>query len=188
MSASERPLSRSHPGSPVTTGGKAPLVQAGADLRCTVSGVFYRALDPAHRAQALAGSRLAGRYSRADQPTLHLSSSPQGVTAAMATHGGARGDLDMMTFDVHAHDIVDLRESAALSAAGVDLADALAPWQNLVAAGAAPRSWGFRQRLEDLGAHGLIDPSRTRPGLWHLVLFTWNTDDADRVTPVRAPS
>lgn len=187
MSAPKQPTGRPHPGSPVVTGGTAPLVQVDADLRCTVTGLFYRALDPAHRGQALAGSRLAGRYSRADQPTLYLSSSPQGVAAAMAAHGGARGDLTVMSFDVRAHNVVDLREPAALSAAGVDIADALAPWQDVVAAGATPRSWGFRRHLEDLGAQGLIDPSRTSPGLWHLVLFTWNTHGAAHVTPVHAP-
>ena len=165
---------------------QAPLVQPGADSRCTVAGVFHRAVDPAHRDQALDGSRLAGRYSAADQPTLYLSSSPQGVQAAMAAHGGARGGLDVMTFDVHASGIVDLRDPTARSAAGVEITDAVAPWQDVVAAGAAPRSWRVRQRLEEVGAHGLIDPSRTRPGLWHLVLFTWNTPGGARVSPVGA--
>lgn len=82
---------------------------------------------------------------------------------------------------------MDLCDPAALRAAGVDLSDAVAPWQDLVAAGATPRSWAVRQRLEDLGAQGLIDPSRTCPGLWHLVLFAWNTDGAARVSPVGAP-
>lgn len=77
-----------------------------------------------------------------------------------------------MRFDVHATGIVDLRDPASLRAAGVDLSDVIASWQDLVAAGATPRSWAVRRRPEDLGAHGLVDLSRTRPGLWHLVLFT----------------
>ncbi|WP_368074223.1 hypothetical protein [Curtobacterium sp. SGAir0471] len=40
-----------------------------------------------------------------------------------------------------------------------------------------PTSWLVRDRLVALGADGLIDPSRKRPGLWHLVLFRWNTAD-----------
>lgn len=51
-----------------------------------IEGVFYRAIDPAYRDFALSGSRTPGRYSRGDQPTLYLSSSPQGVEAAMQAH------------------------------------------------------------------------------------------------------
>jgi hypothetical protein len=32
--------------------------------------------------------------------------------------------------------------------------------------------------LERLGAHGLIDPSRKQPHLWHLTLFDWNNPGA----------
>lgn len=163
-----------------------PLVRPGADWRCTVTGRFYRAIDPAYRDQALAGSRLAGRYSAADQPTLYLSSSPEGVEAAMAAHDGARGELAIVRFDVHATGIVDLRDAAARHAAGVAIADAVAPWQDTVAAGSPPPSWQVRRRLDEVGAQGLIDPSRTRPGLWHLVLFTWNVPRGARVSPAGA--
>lgn len=165
----------------------APLLQRDGALRWCVEGLFHRALDPAHRASALDGSRSAGRYSRPDQPTLYLSSSVEGVTAAMGAHCAARGDLVVITFDVYAEGIMDLRDATALREAGVDPADA-APWQDVVAAGGAPRSWAVRQRLEDLGAKGLVDPSRTRAGLWHLVLFTWNTPGTARVTEVDQPS
>lgn len=151
---------------------------------CRVRGPFYRAVASPHRASALDGSRLPGRYSAAEQRTLYLSSSPEGVVAAMAAHGGVRDDLTVLPFDVHAEGIVDLRDPAALVAAGVDLQDALATWQEAADAGGIPRSWRFRRRLEDHHrAEGLIDPSRTQPGLWHLVLFRWNTEGAARVTP-----
>lgn len=162
-----------------------PVVARGGGQRCRVVGVFYRAVNSAHRASALEGSRLPGRYSAAGQSTLYLSSSAEGVAAAMVAHGGVRGDLTVLTFDVHAEGIVDLRDPAAVTAAGVDIEDAVAPWQDVVAAGDVPPSWGVRQRLEELGAQGLIDPSRTRPGLWHLVLFRWNTEGAARVVPLR---
>lgn len=178
MSVPGQPPNRTHP---------EPLVRADADLRCTVSERFYRALDPAHRDQALAGSRSAGHYSRADQPTLYFSSSPQGVQAAMAAHGGTRGDLEVMDFEVHAHDVVDLRDPAAVRVAGVNLADAVGPWQGVVASGGTPSSWAVRRRLEEIGAHGMIDPSRTRPGLWHLVLFTWNTPHGAHVEAAGTP-
>lgn len=94
----------------------------------TVHGTFFRAIDPAYRDFALAGSRSAGRYSRPEQPTLYLGSSPEGVEAAM------------------------------------------------------PSSWRVRAQLEAVGASGLVDPSRKRPGLWHLVLFRWNEPGAPTVT------
>ncbi|WIE75186.1 RES domain-containing protein [Curtobacterium sp. MCSS17_007] len=147
-----------------------------------VRGTFFRAVDPRFRASALAGSRSAGRYSRADEPTLYLSSSVEGVEAALMAHPGTRATAPVIVeVDVTAPRIVDLREPVARSAAGVDLEDATAPWQQVVADGGAPASWLVRDRLVALGADGLIDPSRKRPGLWHLVLFRWNTDGAPQV-------
>ena len=162
--------------------GALPLVEAGEDLRCRVAGTLYRAVDAAHRADALAGSRGAGRYSSAGQPTLYLSSSRHGVAAAMAAHGGVDARV-VLGFDVDAHGIVDLRDPAAISAAGVELADALASWQDVLAGGGVPSSWVVRRRLQRAGAQGLVDPSRTSPGAWHLVLFAWNTPGAARVHP-----
>ena len=68
-----------------------------------------------------------------------------------------------------------------MTAIGVDVDAAAAPWQEDVAAGMAPASWEVRDRLIELGAHGLIDPSRKRPGLWHLTLFSWNQPGAASV-------
>lgn len=160
-----------------------PVIQRSGPLGCRVTGDFYRAVDAAYGAQALDGSRLDGRYSAAGQPTLYLSSSPEGVAAAMTAHGGARHDLTVLTFNVEADRIVDLRDHHALLALGIDLQDAVAPWQEVAANGGVPRSWAVRRRLEQVGAHGLVDPSRTRPELWHLVLFRWNSADSARVMP-----
>ena len=147
-----------------------------------VEGIFYRAIDPEYRAYSLSGSRSAGRYSSSSQPTLYLSSSREGVDAAMQSHKGSRSSkLEVVSVYVVAKQIVDLRNPLALSAAGVSIDDAIAPWQELVAKGAIPRSWTVRDRLMACGANGLIDPSRKAPGLWHLVLFCWNRDDAPQV-------
>lgn len=147
-----------------------------------VEGIFYRAIDPAYRAYALSGSRSAGRYSSVTQATLYLSSSRDGVDAAMQSHKGNRSsELEIVSVHVVANQIVDLRNFLALSAMGISLDDAIAPWQEIVAAGGIPRSWAIRHRLESYGAQGLIDPSRKAPGLWHLVLFSWNQDDSPQV-------
>jgi RES domain-containing protein len=145
--------------------------------------VFYRAIDPAYRHFALSGSRAPGRYSDSHQPTLYLSSSPEGVEAAMQSHSGNRSrNLEIVRVSVTSDKIIDLRNAEALFAAGIDLNDAIAPWQEIVREGGVPRSWNVRNRLTSLGIKGLIDPSRKAPGLWHLVLFSWNHDTHSRVS------
>lgn len=140
-----------------------------------VRGTFFRAVDAAHRDRALRGSRAAGRYSRPHEPTLYLSSSVEGVAAAMVAHRDARAaQLEIVEVDVVAAGIVDLRDPDALERLDVSMVDAVAPWQDVVASGGEPPSWRVRDALVAAGATGLIDPSRQRPGLWHLVLFRWN--------------
>jgi RES domain-containing protein len=150
-----------------------------------VEGTFYRAVDARFRAEALAGSRLAGRYSSPDQPTLYLSATPEGVAAAMIAHGAARAaNPELVAVAVKATRIFDLRDTEARRAAELRLEDATAPWQARVAAGEKPSSWLVRDKIEASGGAGLIDPSRKVPGLWHLVLFAWNVPGAPRVTIV----
>lgn len=138
-------------------------------------GRFFRAIDPRFREHALSGSRVAGRYSRPGQSTLYMSASVEGVETALIAHAGARAvELEIIQLDVEARNIADLRDPELLAKLSIDVADAVAPWQEAVATGGTPRSWTVRDRLIAAGAHGLIDPSRKRPELWHLVLFHWN--------------
>lgn len=146
-------------------------------------GTLHRAIDPAHRDAALAGSRNAGRYTRADEPTLYVSSSREGVAAAMVAHADGRSpDLEVVDVLVDADRIVDLRDATLLASLGVRREDATAPWQPVVAAGGTPPSWQVRDALVAAGAHGLVDPSRQSPGLWHLVLFVWNAPGSPTAT------
>ncbi|TPG07142.1 RES family NAD+ phosphorylase [Curtobacterium flaccumfaciens] len=144
-----------------------------------VQGTFYRAIDPRFHQFAIAGSRTAGRYSRAHEPTLYLSSSVEGVEAALLAHRGARSRvLEVIEIDVEASGIVDLRDPGTVAKVGIEIADAASAWQEIAASGGTPPSWSVRDRLLEVGASGLIDPSRKRPGLWHLVLFHWNEPGA----------
>jgi len=155
-----------------------PAVTRENALFSRVEGVFYRAIQPAYRDHAIAGSVVAGRYSAASQPTLYLSASVAGVDAAMIAHGGRdEPRREIILVDVSAADILDLRDENVCRAAAIKQSDAAAPWQEVVADGRHPRSWAVRERAIELGANGLIDPSRKSPGLWHLVLFVWNTVD-----------
>jgi len=149
------------------------------DLFATLEGRFYRAVDPRYLASALDGSRQPGRYSAAHQPTLYLSSTPEGVEAAMKAHMQARAEQrQIVAVNVIAHHIFDLRDAHRRAIAGISLNDAIADWQGLVTKGQRPSSWDVRNRLVSLGAKGMIDPSRKSPALWHLVLFDWNTEGA----------
>ncbi|WP_412162796.1 RES domain-containing protein [Curtobacterium flaccumfaciens] len=97
----------------------------------------------------------------------------------MIAHNDVRPEaVEIVAIDVEASGIVDLRDVNASKADGIDLGDALSPWQTIPETDGTPRSWTVRDRLIEVGANGLIDPSRTIPGLWHLVLFRWNVADA----------
>lgn len=137
----------------------------------TIRGSFFRTVDPAFRELALTGSRSAGRHSRAHEPALSLSSAIAGVDAAMIAHRAARAErIDVVRVEVEAQAVINLRDTEVLRAIGIDLADAVAPWQDDVAAGRSPRSWAVRERALEVGAAGLIVPFRRAPGQWHLVL------------------
>jgi RES domain-containing protein len=163
-----------------------PQVSKQSEIFSRVDGVFYRAIDPRYAEHAISGSRTAGRYSARNQPTLYLSSSIEGVEAAMIAHAGGRSTtLETIALAVRAERIFDMRDVDARKAANIELEDAIAPWQEVSARGEVPRSWAVRERVEQLGGFGLIDPSRKVPGLWHLVLFTWNTGKGPQVVSER---
>lgn len=137
----------------------------------SVSGIFFRAVDPLHAAEALSGSRGDGRYSRAGQPTLYLSASLEGVEAALIAHRASdERERVVLRFAVEAARIADLRDGDTLARVREKAGDPFTDWRET----AAPPSWSVRDWIEAQGADGLIDPSRKAPGLWHLVLFRWN--------------
>ena len=149
-----------------------------------IKGKFFRATDPKYKNDALVGSVRAGRYSRENQSTLYLSSSMAGVVAAMGKY-----DVDIPSYVVHsfrvsAPSIFDLRNHNSCMAADIDLRDALGDWQQTIRRGAEPASWRIADKLRQLGANGLIDPSRKAPKLWHLVLFCWNSPGCPQVVPL----
>ncbi len=140
-----------------------------------VEGVFCRSISAGHRDRVLDGSVRPGRYSRISEPSLYLSSSREGVEAAMTAHT-QDGDPErvILPLRVVADRIFDLRDPEACAEAGIDRDRAVADWQDIVKAGGEAPSWQVADVIRSLGANGLIDPSRQVPGLWHLVLFRWN--------------
>lgn len=92
----------------------------------------------------------------------------------MIAHASERELRLIVAFDVKAADVFDLRAPHALEEVQRAAGDPLADWQGVAAQGGEPTSWRARDWIEGIGAKGLIDPSRKAPGLWHLVLFSWN--------------
>jgi RES domain-containing protein len=163
---------------PQVTKSLAPFVQ--------VTGTFFRAVADWPKVDPIAGSIAEGRYSRADQKTLYVSSSAEGVLAAMEDHPLPDGETrSIWSLFVDAGRIADLRDDAVFQAIGMRREDALRPWRDRLAQGLEPSSWAVRSGLEQMGAEGLIDPSRKAPGLWHLVLFRWNGENAAKVRVAR---
>jgi hypothetical protein len=158
------------------------VVSKESGLFVHVRGTFYRAVVADACSDPLRGSTSAGRYSRPDQRTLYMSATEEGVAAAMLAHPPPAGRQRVMcAMQVEAPAIFDLRDDRTCEQAGICRRDAMAPWQDLVSKGSLPPSWNVRARLEELGANGLIDPSRQANGLWHLVLFRWNEPNGPSV-------
>jgi len=154
-----------------------------------INGLFYRSIGADHVERALSGSVRPGRYSRADQPSLYLSVSRDGVEAAMIAHKDAASpERIVVPVRVVADCIFDLRDERACAEAGIDRGLAFADWQDIVRAGGEAPSWAVANAVRALGANGLIDPSRKAPGLWHLVLFSWNVPGGAEVELADAPS
>lgn len=139
------------------------------------AGPCWRAVMAGGDAAVLDGTIKAGRYNRPGQRTLYMSGSPAGVAAAMARYGEAERSL--VRLEVIAERLVDLRDSTACAALGLDTARVKEDWIAALERGDEPPSWGVSDRARELGAVGLIDASRRAPGEWHLALFGWNDGD-----------
>ncbi|HEU0043146.1 RES family NAD+ phosphorylase [Sphingomonas sp.] len=136
-------------------------------------------------AAALNGTERAGRYNRPGQRTLYMSGSPEGVAAAMARYGEVARTL--MRFEVAAERLLDLRDTDACAELMINPALAKEDWLAAIAREEEPSSWAVSDLAREIGAVGLIDSSRRRPGAWHMVLFGWNEAGGARVTAARPP-
>ena len=89
----------------------------------------------------------------------------------------------MLRYTVDPCELFDLRGSHAKDIYEM----ARQPWQTAMRDGGEPPPWQAADRLRALGFVGLIDPSRRRPGLWHITLFRWNEPDAPTVQQIGGP-
>jgi RES domain-containing protein len=128
--------------------------------------------------------RPAGRFNRIGQDALYLS--PDELSARVAIGEYVKlGDppRHLLTYEVERCALFDLRHPAAASV--YDLARK--PWRQKLAAGEEPQSWDAADHVRRSGHVGLIDPSRRRPGLWHIALLRWNEAGAPTVRKLGEP-
>lgn len=147
-----------------------------------VSGCFVRIEAAEANGVALQKGRPdrpPARFNRRGQDALYLS--PDAESAHVAIGGDVTcGDTSrvLVPYKLTSSKLVDLRSK---NAAGVyDLARR--PWRSALESGEDPPSWIAADIVRASGAVGLIDPSRRRPGLWHVILFRWNEPGAPGVS------
>jgi RES domain-containing protein len=149
-----------------------------------VSGTFVKIVwadDPDIHLTRGAPDRPPARFNRLGQDALYLSPDVESARVAIG-QDVKEGDRPrvLLTFDVPRCTLFDLRAPEAADIYAL----ASQPWRKLLAAGGEPSSWTAADRLRTDGYLGLIDPSRRRPGLWHIALFQWNEPDAPSVLQV----
>ena len=152
-----------------------------------IGGYFCKIAVAADADLTLARGRVdrpAARFNRRGQDALYLS--PDEISARVAIGEYVRaGDPArlLLTFEVERCRLFDLRHPDAAAV----YEDARQPWRSAMQRGEEPRSWLAADLVRRSGAVGLIDPSRRRPGLWHVTLFRWNDSDAPRVRIIGEP-
>lgn len=128
--------------------------------------------------------RPAARFNRVGEDALYLS--PDELSARVAIGSYVKPDDPprmLLTYDVERCAVVDLRHPQA-----ADIYEqARQPWRKALAAGNDPPSWAAADVVRKSGHVGLIDPSRRRPGLWHITLMRWNEAGAPSVRQVGEP-
>ena len=131
-----------------------------------------------------APDRPPARFNRKGQDALYLSPDPDSARVAIGQdvkHGDPPRVL--LTFQVDRCALFDLRRAEAADIYAL----ASQPWRRLLAGGGRPPSWLAADRLRAEGYLGLIDPSRRRPGLWHIALFRWNEPGAPTIRRTGRP-
>nr|WP_254170502.1 RES family NAD+ phosphorylase [Roseibium polysiphoniae] len=128
--------------------------------------------------------RPAARFNRKGQDALYLS--PDELSARVAIGQYVTPETServLLTFDLSDCRLCDLRHPDAAELYEL----ARQPWIAPLEAGATPPSWSAADEIRKAGFDGLIDPSRRRPGLWHVTLFRWNEGDGPKVRSIGSP-
>lgn len=128
--------------------------------------------------------RPAARFNRIGQDALYLS--PDEVSARVAIGEYVKPEDPprvLLTFEVERSTLFDLRHPQSSDVYEL----ARQSWRKALQAGEEPKSWEAADFIRQSGHVGLIDPSRRRPGLWHITLMRWNEADAPSVRQIGEP-
>lgn len=156
-------------------------------MHTTISGTFVKIAFASDASILLARGvphRPAARFNREGQDALYLSPDEESARVAIGEYVKVSDPQRiLLRFDVTAARLVDLRHPNSASI----YANACQPWQSAIAKGLCPPSWTAADELRQANEIGLIDPSRRRPGLWHITLFRWNEPGAPSVVDLGEP-
>ncbi|MEH6404641.1 MAG: RES family NAD+ phosphorylase [Sneathiella sp.] len=153
-----------------------------------VSGVFVKiayANDAEMPLKRGLSGRPAARFNRPGQDALYLSPDEQSARAAIGEY--VRDDDPprvLIHYQVERCTLLDLRHRDAATIYGL----ARQSWQDVVANGDEPTSWEAADTIREARHAGLIDPSRQRPGFWHITLLRWNEPGAPSVSQIKDPT
>lgn len=148
-----------------------------------IFGRYWRAGFIGNEASLLAPAGAPrGRWHHKGQQALYLSGSPEGCQVALRVYVDPQDPpRGIFPFLVHNAAIVDLRRPDTREILETSLEEIHAFWADLHAKGQPSPTWALSDRLRDESLDGLLTPSRSRPDLTHLTLFSWN-DGRVRVT------
>jgi len=157
-------------------------------LLIEVSGVFVKityASDadmPLMRGQP---GRPSARFNRPGQDALYLSPDEESARVAIGEYVSADDPPRVLIhYEIEKCTLLDLRHPDAAKI----YEQARKSWQDVIANGEIPSSWEAADTIRHSGHVGLIDPSRQRPGLWHITLMRWNETGAPAVRQIKAPT
>lgn len=137
--------------------------------RAVFEGEAHKLLNPA--------SGRYGRWHYDHQPALYCSDTPDGCRVRIKSFAKETdASRVLLPINVTADRIVDLGCPTTRVALQTSLDDIHAFWKDSLTEGQISPTWALSDRLRALGAQGILSPSRSRPELTHVTLFTWNSE------------
>jgi RES domain-containing protein len=128
--------------------------------------------------------RPAARFNRPGQDAVYLSPDEESARVAIGEYvKNFDAPRVLLTYAVERCILFDLRHQDASSVYAL----ARPNWRGTFESGNEPTSWAAADIVRQAGHVGLIDPSRRRPGLWHITLMRWNEPGSPRVHTVGSP-
>ena len=128
--------------------------------------------------------RPAARFNRRGEDALYLSPDELSARVAIGQYVTAETrQRVLLTYELGECRLCDLRHPQAAEIYEL----ARQSWLTALDEKRTPASWEAADIVRQAGYDGLIDPSRRRPGLWHITLFRWNEPGSPQVRRILSP-